>query len=230
PGARGHWCSGVFRVPAEPPPWDILKAEMGRYVVKLPDIGEGTTEAEIVAWHVMPGQEIREEDPLVDVMTDKATVEIPAPVGGTVVALNGAVGEKRPVGSELVTLDVAGEGNVAKTRPHPPAAVAAGPPSPAVQEREANRAVSARGDRAQKGNSEAAVTSLSRTAGEGGEAPRAEPGEGVRRQAAPRRIGQKPLASPAVRRRAWDLGVELQFVPGTGPDGRITRQDLETYV
>src|SRR5437763_11057006 len=92
---------------------------MGRYIVKLPDIGEGTTEAEIVAWHVVPGQEIREEDPLVDVMTDKATVEIPAPVDGTVVALNGAVGEKRPVGSELVTLDVAGEGNVAAGAPEP---------------------------------------------------------------------------------------------------------------
>ena len=64
---------------------------MGRYIVKVPDIGEGTTEAEIVKWHVAPGQEIREEDPLVDVMTDTATVEIPAPVGGTVVALNGAV-------------------------------------------------------------------------------------------------------------------------------------------
>src|SRR5439155_23028849 len=174
PGARGHWCSGVFRVPAEPPPWDILKAEMGRYVVKLPDIGEGTTEAEIVAWHVMPGQEIREEDPLVDVMTDKATVEIPAPVGGTVVALNGAVGEKRPVGSELVTLDVVGEGNVAKARP--PGAAAPGPPSPAVREREKSRAVSARADRPARGNSDAAVTSLARTAGEGGEAPRAEPG------------------------------------------------------
>ena len=70
---------------------------MGRYVVKLPDIGEGTTEAEIVAWHVKPGQAIREEDPLVDVMTDKATVELPAPMAGTVVAINGAVGEKRPV-------------------------------------------------------------------------------------------------------------------------------------
>src|SRR5205085_3448033 len=90
-----------------------LKAEMGRYVVRLPDIGEGTTEAEIVAWHVAVGQEIREEDPLVDIMTDKATVELPAPVGGTVVALNGEPGEKRPVGSELVVLDVAGAGNVA---------------------------------------------------------------------------------------------------------------------
>jgi len=72
---------------------------MGRYIVKLPDIGEGTTEAEIVKWHVTPGQEIREEDPLVDIMTDKATVEIPAPVAGTVVTIEGAVGEKRPVGS-----------------------------------------------------------------------------------------------------------------------------------
>src|SRR5207244_2264211 len=86
---------------------------MGRYVVKVPDIGEGMTEAEIVAWHVTPGQVIREEDPLVDVMTDKATVELPAPVAGTVVAIHGEPGDKRPVGSELVVLDVAGEGNVA---------------------------------------------------------------------------------------------------------------------
>src|ERR1043165_838767 len=90
---------------------------MGQYIVKLPDIGEGTTEAEIVKWHVKPGQEIREEDPLVDIMTDKATVEIPAPIAGTVVAIEGNVGEKRPVGSLLVTLDVAGAGNVAAGGP-----------------------------------------------------------------------------------------------------------------
>src|SRR5712691_5707049 len=138
---------------------------MARYVVKLPDIGEGTTEAEIVAWHVSPGQMIQEEDPLVDIMTDKATVELPAPVAGTVVAINGKVGEKRPVGSELVVLDVAGEGNVAGAAdPHPPAPrgssprasvdIAPGPPSPAPQERvmEAPSAPSA---------------SLARTAGEG---------------------------------------------------------------
>jgi 2-oxoisovalerate dehydrogenase E2 component (dihydrolipoyl transacylase) len=203
---------------------------MGRYIVKLPDIGEGTTEAEIVAWHVAPGQEIREEDPLVDVMTDKATVEIPAPVDGTVVALSGAVGEKRPVGSELVTLDVAGEGNV-RERPHPPVAAAAGSPSPAVRERERRRAAPPKHiPAAEKGGGGAAPMTLSRTAGEGGEAPKAEPDEGVRRQAAARRLGQKPPASPAVRRRAWDLGIELQFVPGTGPGGRITRQDLEAYL
>src|SRR5258708_26010359 len=102
---------------------------MGQYVVKLPDIGEGGTEAEIVAWHVKIGDTIREEDPLVDVMTDKATVEIPAPVGGTVVALNGAVGEKRPVGSELVTLDVAGGGG-GRGSPPPPRPPPPAPPPP----------------------------------------------------------------------------------------------------
>src|SRR5215208_2283258 len=128
---------------------------MGRYVVKVPDIGEGMTEAEIVAWHVAPGQVIREEDPLVEVMTDKATVELPAPVAGTVVAINGNPGDKRPVGSELVVLDVAGEGNVAAS-PHPPAAAAAGPPSPAVRERENKSAAASR---------ESPPLPLSRTAG-----------------------------------------------------------------
>src|ERR1044071_10018283 len=73
---------------------------MGRYVIKVPDIGEGMTEAEIVAWHVAPGQIIREEEPLVDVMTDKATVELPAPVAGTVIAIHGQPGEKRRGGAE----------------------------------------------------------------------------------------------------------------------------------
>ncbi len=191
---------------------------MGRYVVKLPDIGEGTTEAEIVAWHVRPGQAIREEDPLVDVMTDKATVELPAPMAGTVVAINGKIGEKRPVGSELVVLEVAGEGNAADgPDPHPPAAIAAGPPSPAVRE----RVVAA---------PPAQPPSLSRTAGEGARARSATAGEGVRAPPLPRRLGEKPLASPAVRRRAWDLGIPLHFVAGTGPGGRITRGDLDAYV
>src|SRR3954452_22990952 len=108
---------------------------MGRYVVKVPDIGEGMTEAEIVAWHVAPGQVIREEDPLVDVMTDKATVELPAPVAGTVLAIHGNPGERRPVGSELVVLDISGEGNMAEADPHLPLAKASGPPSPAMRER-----------------------------------------------------------------------------------------------
>jgi len=185
---------------------------MGRYVVKLPDIGEGTTEAEIVAWHVKPGQVIREEDPLVDVMTDKATVELPAPVAGTVVQITGKIGEKRPVGSELVVLEVAGEGNVPGVGPHPPAAGAAGPPSPEVRARVI-------------ASTPQALPHPPPQAGEG----RVGAAEG-RSAPIPRNPGDKPLASPAVRRRAWDLGIALQFVPGTGPAGRITREDLDRYV
>ncbi|TMK29200.1 MAG: 2-oxo acid dehydrogenase subunit E2, partial [Alphaproteobacteria bacterium] len=224
---------------------------MGRYIVKLPDIGEGTTEAEIVKWHVTPGQEIREEDPLVDVMTDKATVEIPAPIAGTVVAVEGAVGEKRPVGSLLVTLDVVGAGNVAADRntaavPARAAGTARASPkkplTPTLSPQagrgslkakprtgEEQKATAIRPSAAKKGNGGAAVIPLSRIAGEGGEAQRAAPGEGLQAPATMRQIGQKPLASPAVRRRAWDLGIELQFVPGSGPAGRITQEDIEAY-
>jgi 2-oxoisovalerate dehydrogenase E2 component (dihydrolipoyl transacylase) len=198
---------------------------MARYVVKVPDIGEGTTEAEIVAWHVAPGQAIREEDPLVDVMTEKATVELPSPVAGTVVAIHGKPGERRPVGSELVVLDVAGEGiaaeaplSVAVSRVPPaqpltrPQAVALGHPLPARAERE-GPAPEAR-------------------EGEGRRAPQPAPAavEGVRVMPVARRGGEKPLASPAVRRRAWDQGIALQFVPATGPGGRITQQDLDRYI
>src|SRR5437868_891273 len=136
---------------------------MGQYVVKVPDIGEGTTEAEIVKWHVGPGQEVREEDPLVDVMTDKATVEIPAPIAGTVVAVEGAVGEKRPVGSLLVTLDVAGAGNV---RDAQKTASAKAPPARAASN-EPNRVPRDHSGAGRKGNGEAAVIPLSRDAGEG---------------------------------------------------------------
>ena len=185
---------------------------MARYVVKLPDIGEGMTEAEIVAWHVKPGEAIREEDPLADIMTDKATVELPSPVAGTVISVNGAVGERRPVGSELVVLDVAGEGNAAEA----PVPAAAKP----AQRREP--LTPTRSPRAGGGTEVKAVppvpSPLKRGKGEGeGLSPRL------------RRSVQKPLASPAVRRRAWELGIELQFVPGNGPGGRITRQDLDAY-
>ena len=92
---------------------------MARRVVKLPDIGEGTTEAEIVGWLVKVGDRVSEEDPLAEVMTDKATVEIPSPVAGTVVSLGGTVGEKLPVGSDLVVLETEVEDASA---PHPPLA------------------------------------------------------------------------------------------------------------
>src|SRR5215469_5061584 len=82
---------------------------MGHYLFRLPDIGEGVAEAEIVAWHVKVGDHIKEDQPLLDVVTDKATVDMSSPVEGTVTALHGDVGAKAPVGSVLVELDVAGQ-------------------------------------------------------------------------------------------------------------------------
>lgn len=92
---------------------------MGQYLFRLPDIGEGIAEAEITAWHVKPGDLVREDQPLLDVMTDKATVDMSSPVEGRVVAVHGAVGSKAPVGSVLVEMDVAGEGAEPPARPEP---------------------------------------------------------------------------------------------------------------
>src|SRR6058998_2208981 len=79
------------------------------YDVKLPDIGEGIAEGEIVRWLVKPGDPVREDQPLVEVMTDKATVEIPSPRSGTIAALRAREGEVVPVGSAIVTIALAGE-------------------------------------------------------------------------------------------------------------------------
>ncbi|MBV9859126.1 MAG: 2-oxo acid dehydrogenase subunit E2 [Alphaproteobacteria bacterium] len=180
---------------------------MGRYVFKLPDIGEGMAQAEIAAWHVRVGDLVSEDDPLVDVMTDKATVEIPSPVAGRIVALHGEVGERRAIGSELVAFEVAGAGT-GEPAPEPkagqkPAAVRPGAPEVAPslpQLQQEPVATTALADRA-------AVAAV-----------------------ATRAPGEKPIASPAVRRRAWERGVALQFVPGSGPGGRITQEDLDAYL
>lgn len=185
---------------------------MGRYVFKLPDVGEGIAEAEIVNWHVAVGDTIAEDQPLVDVMTDKATVEITSPVAGKITALNGGLGERQAIGSALVVLEVEGPGNAAEED-----AVA----EPALAEEEPDKAPAA--------PAPAPATQATPAA-----APRApmRPPSPVRAPApaVPRAPGEKPIASPAVRGRAWDLGIELQFVPGTGPGGRITHEDLDAYV
>ena len=105
---------------------------MGRYVFKLPDVGEGTTEAEIVAWRVKVGDTVKQEQELVDVMTDKATVEMTSPVAGRIVALHGELGEKAPVGAPLVELEVEGAGNAAGNEDPVPAAK----PAPAAEKKE----------------------------------------------------------------------------------------------
>src|SRR5512139_2904863 len=100
--------------------------DMGVHVIKMPDIGEGIAEVELVGWHVQPGDAVAEDQPLADVMTDKATVEIPSPVKGKVLSLGGKVGDVMAVGTELIRLEVEGEGNVAAG-----AAVVAARPAPA---------------------------------------------------------------------------------------------------
>ena len=85
---------------------------MGIYVIRVPDIGEGIAEVELVAWHVALGESVKEDQPVADVMTDKASVEIPCHVHGKVIALGAAVGQMISVGAELIRLEVEGEGNL----------------------------------------------------------------------------------------------------------------------
>jgi 2-oxoisovalerate dehydrogenase E2 component (dihydrolipoyl transacylase) len=158
---------------------------MAIHIVKVPDIGEGMAEVELVAWHVKPGDPVVEDQPLADVMTDKANVEIPSPVAGTVESLSGEVGQTLAVGSELIRIEVAGEVKATREAHSAKAAQPAKSPAPAK--------------------------------------PSARP-------AAPRHATEpkdRPIASPSVRRRAWELNLSLDDVPGTGPGGRIMQADLD---
>ncbi|MGH8484343.1 MAG: biotin/lipoyl-containing protein, partial [Pseudomonas sp.] len=107
---------------------------MGTHVIKMPDIGEGIAQVELVEWFVKVGDTVTEDQVVADVMTDKATVEIPSPVSGKVVALGGQPGEVMAVGSELIRIEVEGAGNV-QASASTPATVGAGLP------REETRAV-----------------------------------------------------------------------------------------
>jgi 2-oxoisovalerate dehydrogenase E2 component (dihydrolipoyl transacylase) len=204
---------------------------MGLYAIKMPDIGAGIAEVELVAWRVQPGETVKEDQILADVMTDKATVEIPSPVAGKVAALGGEPGQLMAVGAELIRLEVEGEGNVK-----------AGAPAAAA----VSNSLPHRG-RAGEGAAPADALpiasphphlhpdkSASIFVGDPGGPP--PEGERVinkppRSAPAPMRApGDKPIASPAVRRRAWELGIELQFVHGSGPAGRITHEDLDVYL
>jgi 2-oxoisovalerate dehydrogenase E2 component (dihydrolipoyl transacylase) len=168
---------------------------MSRYVLKLPDLGEGTVEAEIVGWRVKPGDEVAEDDVLVEVMTEKAAVEVPAPVTGRIVATTGQPGDMVAVGAELVVLET-GAG-VEAPAPAPGATPA---PTPT-------------------GN------------GAAHHAPQAANGHGAPADVAGSNAGsgRRVLTSPAIRRRAKEAGIDLRQVSGSGPQGRIVRQDFEAY-
>ena len=206
---------------------------MGIHIIKMPDIGEGIAEVELVAWHVKVGDIVAEDQLLADVMTDKATVEIPSSVAGKVLALGGAVGQVMAVGSEVIRIEVEGAGNlkpesaVAPAKPAQTAINSVADVKPAVATPAPAASVVAPPTPAK-----AAAPAPTATNGTNGSAA-ARNGNGAKAPAAlVRAPGDKPIASPAVRRQAWDLGVELQFVPGTGTGtaGRITHEDLQAYV
>jgi 2-oxoisovalerate dehydrogenase E2 component (dihydrolipoyl transacylase) len=224
---------------------------MGMYTIKMPDIGEGIAEVELVAWRVQPGETVKEDQILADVMTDKATVEIPSPVAGKVAALGGEPGQVMSVGAELIRLEVQGEGNVKGAAAEAAAAslplrARAGmgahttsdapvPPDRKDDITHENADVEApRGHGAptptlpQGGREEGRASEEGRGREEGRTRQKAQPPAAT--QPPTRPPGEKPIASPAVRRRAWELGVELQFVHGSGPAGRITHEDLDVYL
>jgi 2-oxoisovalerate dehydrogenase E2 component (dihydrolipoyl transacylase) len=205
---------------------------MAKRIVKLPDIGEGVAEAEVTAWHVKVGDTVREDQPIADVMTDKATVEIPAPVAGTIVALGGETGQMLAVGSPLVTLET--EGGAASESAEAPAQ------SEPTQQRHAEERPEAASRSTHDGDASFETP-----------APRAPQDDEVgRRKAAspppppakptpratphtlgpPRPEGEKPIASPAVRKRALEAGVDIRQVRGSGPAGRITHEDLDAFM
>jgi 2-oxoisovalerate dehydrogenase E2 component (dihydrolipoyl transacylase) len=165
---------------------------MSQFTFKMPDLGEGTVDAEIVAWHTKPGDAVTEDQLIVEVMTDKAAVEVPAPVSGRVISITGAPGDKVAVGSPLIVFDVGGgaveNGGAAQ--------------SPAAVPVAAQRPVS-------------------------GAAPSAAPTPPTppATSAQPARHG-RVMTSPANRRRAREAGIDLSTVVGSGPGGRILRDDL----
>ena len=109
---------------------------MSQFTFKMPDLGEGTVDAEIVAWHTKPGDTVSEDQLIVEVMTDKAAVEVPAPVSGRVVSVTGAPGDKVAVGSPLIVFELtegASPGEAVAAAPAPAAPSAAIPPAPVAR-------------------------------------------------------------------------------------------------
>lgn len=175
---------------------------MGVHVIRVPDIGEGIAETEIAEWLVAPGDLVAEDQAIAAVMTDKATVEIPSPVSGRVLACAAAVGDTIAVGSELIRLEVAGEGNLRD----------GGATAPDLPERTEHPDPVAQADVPPAGPAAPRV-------------PAPNP-------AAPRSARPAPgavLAAPTVRAMAREQGIDLRLVAGSGPQGRILRADVEGF-
>jgi len=174
---------------------------MGTFAFKMPDIGEGVVEGEVVEWMVAVGDSVKEDDPILSVMTDKATVEIPSPVDGKVTMVIGEAGDILPVGVVCIEFEVDGDGNASSAEAAPePKAETAPAPEPKAEPKAAPTPTPA-------------------------PAPAPAPAAVVAR--AP---GTKALASPAVRQRARQANIDLNFVAGSGPAGRISHADLDAHI
>ena len=191
---------------------------MGIYVIRVPDIGEGIAEVELVAWHVALGESVKEDQPVADVMTDKASVEIPCHVHGKVIALGAAVGQMISVGAELIRLEVEGEGNLKDDA------------APAASAATATQIAAAPAEKSKQSDTKASenIAIPAVQAPKQASAPAARPAARAP-VAQARKEGERPLASPSVRRRALDMGVDLRLVHGSGPAGQISHADLEAF-
>jgi 2-oxoisovalerate dehydrogenase E2 component (dihydrolipoyl transacylase) len=175
---------------------------MSRYIFKMPDLGEGTVSAEVVAWHVKPGDLVQEDQVMCEVMTEKAAVEMPAPVTGRIVSITGQPGDMVAVGSELVVFDTDATSAAAEAAPAPPVA------APEKQQIAA-----------------AAQPAAAAAAASNGAAPVQHANFGRR---STDKTSSRVMASPASRRRAAEAGLDLTTVSGTGPAGRIEPGDIDS--
>jgi 2-oxoisovalerate dehydrogenase E2 component (dihydrolipoyl transacylase) len=185
---------------------------MSQFTFKMPDLGEGTVDAEIVAWHTKPGDMVAEDQVIVEVMTDKAAVEVPAPVSGRVVSISGAPGDKVAVGSPLIVFELSEAAAVTAAAPTAAAPAAATPAASTATAAPASQAVPvahAAPARAVPAASAARTTPVAAVV-----TPIARPG--------------RVMTSPANRRRASEAGIDLATVAGSGPGGRILRADLNS--
>lgn len=179
---------------------------MGIYTIRLPDVGEGIAEAELVEWHVSIGDSVKEDQVIAAVMTDKAAVEVPSSVDGTVTWLGGEIGDLIPVGEKLIQLEVEGEGNDSAAE-----STSAAPKPEPTKKPEAPKQEETPKAETKAPSKEKATSTTSKPA-------------------QPRAKGTKPLASPSVRARAKEEGIDLRHVAGSGTAGRISHDDLNSFI
>lgn len=187
---------------------------MARWEFKLPDIGEGVTEGEIVSWLIKPGDVVVEDQPMIEVMTDKATVTITSPKAGKVLETVGSPGTVVQVHSTLVVFDLGGDAPAASSHAHAYASSPSG-----HGHTNGNGAAKPEPAATAVGDIKENLPGMSRPA------PAAAASSGGLQTY----FNAKPLATPATRKLARDMNVDLRNVPPTGPQGRVTKVDVEAF-